>query len=271
MFGVADDLRCPGCAQKRRNKYVAPRVMRVRARFPVTITIVGLAVAATLLNWVLPQFGWYLISVRSAIWNGEIWRLGTTALVHAGFSTGGILHIAFNLYWFWRFGGPIETWMGSAKFTGYFLLLAFGPMAAQFLVSAHPAVGLSGVVYGMFGTLFALRRNKDFAAEILQPATIQMLVIWFFLCIVLTQGGMMSVANVAHGGGALLGWVIGRAVLLPRRKVLLGAISALVVALCLLTQWMPWNPAFQQRNMDPMQVFLRRVEQARDFRVDGQD
>ncbi|MFO0947576.1 MAG: rhomboid family intramembrane serine protease [Planctomycetota bacterium] len=271
MFGAADDLRCPNCAQRRRNKYVAPRAVVRQDYLPVTLTIVSLAVGATLLNWVFPDWGEYLISFRSAVWNGEIWRLGTTTLVHAGFSTGGILHIAFNLYWFWRFGGPLESWMGSGRFLGYFLLLAFGPMAAQFLASGQPAVGLSGVVYGMFGTLFALRRYKDFAAEILQPATVQMLVIWFVICIFLTRGGMMSVANVAHGGGAVLGYLLGRAVLMPQRKVLIAGISALVVVLSLLTQWMPWNEAFQRRNLDPMQVILQQVEQARQQPWDGQD
>ena len=53
---------------------------------------------------------------------------------------------------------------------------------------------------------------------------------WFFLCIVLTYAGVMRVANVAHGVGALVGAGLGLAIARPRRRVLYAAALALFVA-----------------------------------------
>lgn len=241
MFGVADDLRCPNCAQKRRNKYVGPRVARERTTAPVTIAVIVLATAATAIPKLLyPPLAKYLVATPESIWAGHVWLYMTTTLVHAN-----LLHWFFNLYMLWRFGVGTEIWMGPLRYAGYLILLAFGSMALQFLAAPqNPAVGLSGVVYGLFGTLYALRRRKAFAAEIMQPQLIQALVFWFFLCIVLTQMGTMMVANVAHGGGAVLGWLIGEAILRRERILLIAGVIVLTAALVFSTLWMPWDGTF---------------------------
>jgi hypothetical protein len=66
-------------------------------------------------------------------------------------------------------------------------------------------------------------------------------VAWFFLCIFLTYTKILPVANVAHGAGAVIGWLFGRAVLARRQVVATTAVSLLCIALALLTLYMPWD------------------------------
>jgi tetratricopeptide (TPR) repeat protein len=67
-------------------------------------------------------------------------------------------------------------------------------------------------VYGLFGYFYALRKERQEFAEIAHPGNVQMMVGWFFVCIVLTWMEWMPVGNVAHGmgavGGLALGWIV---------------------------------------------------------------
>jgi membrane associated rhomboid family serine protease len=236
MFGPADELRCARCADRYRQVFVAPRrPVATTPRPVVTLTVCGLAIAATVAN-AKPEPFIGLLLPGPKIWEGELWRLLTCVFPHVNF-----IHLAFDVYVTWRFGSVIESWLGSIRFAGLFLLLALGSSAAEFLSSGVGGVGLSGVAYGLFGLLFALRHDKEFAALEMRPQVIQWLVAWFFLCIVLTYTNIMAVGNVAHGAGAVLGWLVGRALLLRQRVWAMGGIVVLVLALCGTTLYMPWN------------------------------
>jgi membrane associated rhomboid family serine protease len=237
MYGYRDELRCRACAQKSYAPFVAPRVRaQARMQAPITITIIVAAVVASALYWSMPtDAGRFLIAERELVWQGQLWRLFTTVFPH-----GNLLHLLFNLYWIWRFGRVLEAWMGAWRYAGFIILTAFGSSAAEFLV-ASGGIGLSGVAYAFFGLLYALRRDKGFAAEQMQPQVVQLFVGWFFLCILLTYTGLMPVANVAHGAGAVLGWAVGRSALVRQRNYLVAGLSLLVFALVWITQTMPWN------------------------------
>jgi membrane associated rhomboid family serine protease len=237
MCGPHDELRCRACAQKSYAPFQTRRG-RPERKVPSVVTLIAAlaANAATLLYATDPAGPVrYLIAERVPVWEGQLWRLFTAVFPHVN-----LLHLAFNLYWLWRFGQVVETWMGSVRFAGFFVVVAMGPLAADFLVS-QGGIGLSGVGYALFGLLYALRREKGFAAEQMQPSVIQLFVGWFLLCILLTYSQVMPVANVAHGAGAVFGWLIGRSILLRQKLLSLSAIGALAVALVLLTQYMPWN------------------------------
>jgi hypothetical protein len=51
----------------------------------------------------------------------------------------------------------------------------------------------------------------------------------------------MPVANVAHGAGAVIGWLFGRAVLTHRPVLGVANASLFCLALALLTLYMPWD------------------------------
>src|SRR5205814_8950529 len=144
----------------------------------------------------------------------------------------------------WQIGPALETWMGHLLYSGFILVTAAGSSAAQFLADDHGSIGFSGVIFAMFGLLFALRRHKDFAAAIMHSQTVGYLVFWFFLCIVLTYTKVWSIANTAHGAGAVLGWLIGCAVLWRHRTWSILGACLLIAAIVAATQYMPWNGRF---------------------------
>ena len=139
-------------------------------------------------------------------WWREPWRLVTPALFHVG-----IIHLLFNLCWLWVFGTLVEAEFGHGPTLGIYLLLAAGSETAEYALF-DGGVGLSGVGYGLFGLLWVLSRRDPRFRDAVDRQTIQLLVGWFFLCIVLTVTNVMPVGNVAHGAGfvlgASLGWTI---------------------------------------------------------------
>jgi hypothetical protein len=84
-------------------------------------------------------------------------------------------------------------------------------MLAEYSVLAG-GVGLSGVGYGLWGMLWILEQRDGRFAGSVDTRTSQMFIGWFFLCIFLTVTGVMRVANVAHGVGALMGILLGFAI-----------------------------------------------------------
>jgi membrane associated rhomboid family serine protease len=235
MRGPHDELRCPKCAGRYSQIYEQVRHPEQTPKQPLATAALCIAAgAASLAYWSAPAETQWLVS-GPWVWDGQVWRLFTDALPHVNY-----LHLLFNLYWIWRFGQRIEGWLGSLRYAGLVVLLAVGSSAASFLCSEN-GIGLSGVAFGLFGLLFALRNDKDFAAQEMQPNVIQLWVVWFFLCIGLTYTKVMPIGNVAHGAGMILGWLVGRAVLARQRAWLLSGITVLVVSLVLGTQYMPWD------------------------------
>jgi GlpG protein len=251
MFGAAGDLRCPQCADRRRQVYAPPVRRRLRVDGHVTKAILAAAVLAFLGDWAIPGFNnpndperiptpYELLGAQPLqVWDGEVWRLATSSLIH-----GGVLHLLFNGYWLWRFGPPIEAWMGRLLYVPFVALLASTSAAAEMLADPSSSIGLSGVVYGMFGLLFALRKQKDFAAALMDPSTVQLMIGWFFLCILLTASDLMPIANFAHAGGAALGYVFGRGWLQRSRIPLTAAVVAAALCVTAAATYMPWDYSF---------------------------
>ncbi len=127
-----------------------------------------------------------------------------------------------------------EEQLGSGRTLGIYALLAVGSITAEQALF-HGAVGLSGVVYGLFGLLWVLGRSDPRFLGTIDRQTAQLLVGWFFLCIVLTVTNVMGVANVAHGAGFVLGALLGctmAARSIPKR-LRNAAILAVVLLLCI--------------------------------------
>jgi GlpG protein len=173
-------------------------------RYPVVAGTIALAVGVSVAYWagvnvkVLEE----TIDVR----RGHVWRLLTSALPHSN-----PIHLLFNVIWLWVLGTIVERSFGSVRTLALFLVLALGSSAAEYAF-LDGGIGLSGVVYGLFGFLYVLSRRDWRFQDAMDSRTTQLFVVWFFLCIVFTVTGAMPVANIAHGVGALLGAAIGLAV-----------------------------------------------------------
>lgn len=198
----------------------SPAIGSELRRFP-TITAVGAVAAAVTMAWgagldISPLFE------SAEIRRGELWRLLTSAFPHAG-----VLHLAFNLYWLWEFGRPVEQNFGHAKTALLLALLAVVSGAFEFAL-VHGGIGLSGVGYGLFGLLWVLSRRDDRFRDAINGSTILLFVGWFAFCIVATVKNIFPVGNVAHGAGLVVGALVGAALALPQRRRLVSASIALL-------------------------------------------
>lgn len=204
-------------------------------RYPATTGTVLLAVLVTAWWWTGGSID--MLEENAMLSRGQVWRLLTSALPHVSF-----WHLIFNLYWCWIFGTVVEGTFGSVRTAGLLALLAVGSGAADYAV-LDGGVGLSGVGYGVFGLLWVLGRRDPRFADTLSPGTVLLFVGWFFFCIVTTYTGVMPVANVAHGAGALLGALLGYAISSPQYRGAVSVVCAGMIVLCILgaTILRPWT------------------------------
>jgi membrane associated rhomboid family serine protease len=88
--------------------------------------------------------------------NGEWWRVGTAAFLHAN-----ALHILFNMYALWLLGRALERYIGTARFLAIYVVAGIsGSAGALLLTNEYTAtVGASGAIFGLMGALFVLERR----------------------------------------------------------------------------------------------------------------
>lgn len=200
-----------------------PPLSRLRS-YPVTGGIALLAVAVSI-GWWTGKFPVDRLDMSTLAWHGQLWRLWTSALPHVN-----VLHLAFDVYWFWVFGTLVEEGFGPLVALGLYLVLAGGSAAAEFAI-ARGGVGLSGVGYGLFAFLWVLSRRSPRFAGAIDRQTIQLFIAWFFICIALTVADAMPVGNVAHASGAALGASLGYAACARGvRRAAAGGLAAALLA-----------------------------------------
>jgi len=185
---------------------------------PVTLALVIANVAIFLLQMVAPAIVvpfalWPLGSAR--IGGSEVgfepWQLVTYAFLH-----GGLLHLGFNMFALYMFGGPIEQVFGGRRYTFYYFVCVVSAAIAQLAVSAmtgtvYPAIGASGGVFGVllaYAIYFPRNRIMLIFPPIPMPARVFVLVyaaLELFFGVTGTQEG---VAHFAHLGGLVGGFLL---------------------------------------------------------------
>lgn len=146
----------------------------------------------------------WLALTKSGVAAGELWRLLTVTLVHAG-----IIHLAFNMYALYVIGPTVEALYGPWRFL--FLYLACGAAAstASYVFSAaEVSVGASGAIFGMFGVLLVADRvHKPALTRHARGLTTQ---IGVLIAINVVIGfSLPGIDNAAHIGGLLAGCWLG--------------------------------------------------------------
>lgn len=128
----------------------------------------------------------------------QVWRWVSHIFLH--FS---LLHIVFNLLWWWYLGGAVEKRLGSGKL---FVITVISALLSGWMQAKFSGIwfgGLSGVVYALMGYCW-LRGERDPQSGVyLERGLIVFSVLW----LVVGYYGLfgMDIANMAHFTGLLVG------------------------------------------------------------------
>jgi membrane associated rhomboid family serine protease len=133
---------------------------------------------------------WYLYG--PAVAQGDWWRLITSAFLH-----GSLIHIAFNMYFLWFVGSPVEQALGRGRFLLVYLVSGLaGSAGALVFTPTSPTVGASGAIFGILGAALVLERQRNY---VLGGSALGLIVINLILS--------FAIANISIGGhiGGLVG------------------------------------------------------------------
>lgn len=128
----------------------------------------------------------------------QIWRWVSHAFLH--FS---LLHILFNLVWWWYLGGPLEKRLGTGKLLEITLLSAILSGYGQAVFSGHLFGGLSGVVYALMGYSWLSGERAPERGIYMSRSLMVFAMVWLIAGYFDMFG--ISVANAAHVGGLAVG------------------------------------------------------------------
>ena len=88
--------------------------------------------------------------------SGEYYRYFTVALTHAN-----ITHILFNMLALFSLGTAVENYYGRLKYTVILIgsLFSASYISNYFAITNVPAVGASGMIFGLFGAILVTGRK----------------------------------------------------------------------------------------------------------------
>jgi membrane associated rhomboid family serine protease len=145
--------------------------------------------------------------VPTLVWHGWVWQLVTYMFLH-----GGFLHILFNMFVLWMFGGEMERVWGSKEFLKYYFLTGIGAGICTVVIKPNsiiPTIGASGAVYGILLAYGLTFPNAIIYLYFLLPIKAKYFVLFFgvleFIASVSPSGDM--VAHLAHLGGMIFGFL----------------------------------------------------------------
>jgi membrane associated rhomboid family serine protease len=237
MTSTSVGMRCPECARQS----AKVRTMRSGSDEPsLTYLLIGINVLValgSLLGGASATGGGGVGSStlltdgalsRTAIEQGEYWRLVTAGFLHAGF-----FHLLFNMLALYILGSMLEPAIGKLRFgLIYFVSLLAGSLGALIAQPVGVTVGASGAIFGLMAAAAVVARSRGLG--LMESG----LGIWIGLNLLIT----FTIPNISIGGhiGGLVGGALAALVLveLPRRMrlpeaaatVLCAALGAIAVA-----------------------------------------
>jgi membrane associated rhomboid family serine protease len=184
---------------------------------PVTLALIVANVAVYLLQSVAPGIVvpfalWPLAASASGVGASfGPWQLLTYAFLH-----GGVVHLAFNMFALYMFGGPIEQVFGPRRYLIYYLVCVLSAAVSQLIVAAmmggvYPTVGASGGVFGLllaYAIYFPHSRVMLLFPPIPMPARVFVLVYAVIELYLGVTGSQAGVAHFAHLGGMIGGFIM---------------------------------------------------------------
>lgn len=226
--------------------------MQTFARLPVTASLIAANVLVYLAVSILDASSgtaWNVALVNqvgtvidngallpTAVAQGEAWLLLTSIFLHSG-----LIHLAFNMVALYFLGTFAESAFGQWRFFTLYLLsgLSGGLAYLYFGNFTQPAVGASGAIFGLLGSIlgYALR-NGTFSW---QNPLIRQLLILLALNVYLGLS-ISNISNTAHmgglAGGFIFGWLMAPTVYSQKKlRSLTPVFIVLGVELALLALW----------------------------------
>jgi membrane associated rhomboid family serine protease len=160
---------------------------------------------------------------------GFIWQLVTYLFIH-----GGLFHILFNMLALWMFGSALETAWGDKQFLEFYFFCGIGAalitIGVAYATALQPlsfialrpwtaTIGASGAVFGVMMAFAIYYGDQEFMMFplpfMIRAKYLVGILIFISIAYALGAGGAQGVAEFAHLGGALLGWVYVR--FMPRK------------------------------------------------------
>jgi len=179
----------------------------------------------------------FLIPSISRIRAGAYWGLLTSAFVHVE-----IWHILFNMWWAAYFGAILERTLGKGKFLALIASSAVIASGAQLAFSGQTGIGFSGVLYALFGYIYAAREVDERYRSAVTSRTVFWLLGWLVLCIFLTAAGIMNIGNAAHVAGFMFGFFVGHAFAVKTYvKTSIVCILIMTAVTVLSVTYVPWS------------------------------
>jgi membrane associated rhomboid family serine protease len=184
---------------------------------PVTLFLIAANFGVYLLQLATPGleniFGLWPLGVTRGPGGFQVWQLLTYAFLHDPTSW---VHIAFNMFAVYMFGGAMERVFGPRRYLVYYLVCVLSAAIAQLITSAlmgvaTPVIGASGGVFGLllaYAMYFPHSRVMLLFPPIPMPARVFVIVyaaLELFLGVTGTQEG---VAHFAHLGGLVGGFLM---------------------------------------------------------------
>ena len=216
MTSTPVGMRCPECARQS----TRVRSMRTTSDEPsLTYLLIGINVLVgigSLLGGASATGGGGLggstlltdgALSRTAIDQGEYWRLLTAGFLHAGF-----FHLLFNMLALYILGSMLEPAIGKLRFgLIYFVSLLCGSLGALIAQPVGLTVGASGAIFGLMAAAAVVARSRGLG--LMESG----LGIWIGLNLLIT----FTIPNISVGGhiGGLVGGGVAALVLvqLPER------------------------------------------------------
>ncbi|SNC65171.1 Membrane associated serine protease, rhomboid family [Kytococcus aerolatus] len=212
---------------------------------PVTYVLLGLCVAAWLLQLVVPgttDRGSFVPALAAS----EPWRFLTSVFLH---SPSGPTHLMMNGLALWMVGSHLERTLGQLRYLALFLVSGLGGSVGSLLLArkpdllAHdlgdwfsPSVGASGAVFGLFAAMLVVGHARG-------ESPTPMLVLLGINAVI----GFVA-PNIewqAHLGGALTGlvlaWGMVRGHRTRRTGLVWGTVAAVLGLLVALSVWSLWG------------------------------
>jgi GlpG protein len=175
-------------------------LQRIRSQAgPLTLAIILLCIVIFVIQNILGDetvMTWLAWPEQGQLF--QAWRYFTPSFMH--FS---LLHILFNLLWWWYLGGQVEKKLGVGKLINLTLIAALVSNWGQSIFSGADFGGLSGVVYGLMGYVWLTSERHPQGALSMPRGLMIFSVIWLIAGYFSALG--LALANAAHTFGLVFG------------------------------------------------------------------